>query len=440
MKCLINDAHWKFVNKIGKKLCLRCKKLSNWSMNKFWIITAFFNLVVAASMGALLRFAHVQEVSWLNFKNMMHAHSHVAMLGWAYLTLFAMIWFWFLSEERKKKIKYQRLFWITQVAVLGMMFSFPFQGYGAVSIAFSTLHIFCSYVFCYWIWRESRLSDNHAGLLLRSALVWMALSTAGVWAMGPVIATAGRTSAMYHIAIQFFLHFQFNGWFTFAVLALLFNELRKLNVSYSATVFRWFYGLLVTSCILTFTLSVTWSSPYQALFYVNGVGVLVQVAALIVFLYLIKGVKREFMAGVHPFIRAFYFLALVSFAIKILVQAAVVIPDVAVISYTIRQFVVGFIHLIMLGSITCYLVALVARMGYVTVGQPISRWGMSLLALGFILSEILLFSQGLFFWLLWGFIPGYYEILFAVTLLVPLGLLLLMPGIIRGRRIVSLAT
>lgn len=404
-------------------------------MNKFWIITAFINFTVAAGMGALLRFAHVQEVSWLDFKSMMHAHSHVAMLGWVYLAIYALVWFWFLSDERKKKVKYQRLFWLTQFAVLGMMLSFPFQGYGPVSIAFSTLHIFCSYAFCFWIWRESKPVNNHAGLLLRTALVWMVVSTIGVWALGPVIANAGRTSAMYHISIQFFLHFQFNGWFTFAVLALFFNELRKLNITYSTTAFRWFYGLLVASCLLTFTLSVTWSNPYQALFYINGVGVLVQLAALMVFLSIIKAVHRVFTVGVHTYIKAFYMLAIVSFTLKILVQVAVVIPEVAVISYTIRQFVIGFIHLIMLGSITGYLVALLARMGYLKVAAPFSRWGMAFLVLGFLLSEVLLFTQGLFFWLLWGFIPGYYEILFGVTLLLPLGLLFVLSGMFTRRRL-----
>ena len=51
---------------------------------------------------------------------------------------------------------YNRLFWVTQLAVVGMMIDFPAQGYAFVSILFSTLHIFCSYYFCYLIWKDAK--------------------------------------------------------------------------------------------------------------------------------------------------------------------------------------------------------------------------------------------------------------------------------------------
>ncbi len=48
----------------------------------------------------------------------------------------------------------------------------------------------------------------------------MVLSTLGVWSMAPLLANGLSGTEWYYWSIQFFLHFQFNGWFWFAALAL----------------------------------------------------------------------------------------------------------------------------------------------------------------------------------------------------------------------------
>jgi len=50
------------------------------------------------------------------------------------------------------------------------------------------------------------------------------------------------------------------------------------------------------------------------------------------------------------------------------------------------------------------------------------------LVLGFVLSECLLFLQGTMLWWGIGFLPQYYELLFGCSLLLPLGILLIVPG------------
>ena len=46
------------------------------------------------------------------------------------------------------------------------------------------------------------------------------LSTLGILAIGPIIATGNQGKEIYYWAVQFFLHFQFNGWFWFAAMAI----------------------------------------------------------------------------------------------------------------------------------------------------------------------------------------------------------------------------
>jgi len=57
-----------------------------------------------------------------------------------------------------------------------------------------------------------------------------------------------------------------------------------------------------------------------------------------------------------------------------------------------------------------------------------SRWGLSIFLAGFVLSEALLFLQGMFFWMSWGMLPAYFELLFGVSVLFPVGLMLVLFG------------
>jgi hypothetical protein len=96
------------------------------------------------------------------------------MLGWVYLMLYTLFVHYFIPD---KKPIHNRLFWVTEFAVIGMLVSFPFQGYGAISISFSTLHILCSYYFVYLIWRHHKIKSKATTLLLKASLLFMLLST-----------------------------------------------------------------------------------------------------------------------------------------------------------------------------------------------------------------------------------------------------------------------
>ena len=73
---------------------------------------------------------------------------------------------------------------------------FPFQGYAAVSIAFSTLFLFASYWF-YWFFIKYTLKDKkqlQSYRILKYALIYMLISSIGPWAVGGVIASLGSKS------------------------------------------------------------------------------------------------------------------------------------------------------------------------------------------------------------------------------------------------------
>lgn len=397
-------------------------------MKPTWLRIVLLNFFIAACMGLVLRLVHLVEIPGMDFRHMMHAHSHVAMLGWLFMLVYGLILDQFTTPAESSHRIHRILFWTAQVCVVGMMFSFPFQGYGPISIAFTTAHLIIAYAIAVILLKKIRSRGAHSELLIRTALVLMLISTIGVWLLGPIKAGLFGNSVMYYASIQFFLHFQFNGWFTFAVLAFVFHQIERSGQPVPQRTFQWFYSLLITSLVLTFALSVAWSTPEDWLFWANGTGVLIQLAAIIVFLGIVRNRRAVFLQKGRPILNALYIVALVSFAVKILIQTAVVMPQVAVISYTIRQFVVGFVHLTMLGSITCYLLAALIEHGQLHIRQPVTRYGLLLLILGLVLSEGMLFLQGITLWMARGFLPGYYESIFAVSIFLPAGILLLLMG------------
>lgn len=394
-------------------------------MKKHWLLICFINFFIAALMGLLLRLMYVAPVEWVNFQFLLHGHSHVAMLGWVYLMLYSLIIHFFLPKEAQQKTIYNRLFWVTQVSVMGMMVRFPVEGYAMLSIAFSTLHIFCSYYFCRLIWKDAQPSSLPEKQMLRTALFFMILSTLGVWCLGPAVGLMGKTSAFYQIAIQFFLHFQFNGWFMFAVLALFFHQLKtKINEKQ----FRLFYALLVTATILTLALPISWYLSNPIFYWINGLGVLMQLAAFLVFVKIISPRFQTFFSTLKKIEKIVYGFALFSLALKVGIQLVVLLPGLDQISHQIRNFVIGYIHLTMLGIITGFLLGFVLQNKFVNGKSFWVHWGLSLFLLGFVGTEILLFVQGGYFFFDKGPMPLYQQNLFFTSIGLPAGLLMIVIG------------
>ena len=397
-------------------------------MRKSWIQVCFINFFVASLMGLLLRWMYVAPFSGVNFQFLMHGHSHVAMLGWVYLMLYCLIFYFFVPKENQQKPIYNRLFWVTELVVIGMMIDFPTQGYAFASILFSTLHIFCSYYFCYLIYKNAKPSTFPEKRMLYTALFFMIFSTLGVWCLGPAVGMMGKTSAFYQIAIQFFLHFQFNGWFLFAVLGLFFKQI-KINIDDKK--FRLFYNSFVVATVLTLALPVSWSLSNPAFYWINVIGVAIQFISFVLFYQLIRPHLKTVFAPLSFLEKTVYQFALYSLALKIIIQLVVIVPELAKVSHEIRNFVIGYIHLTMLGIITGFLFGFALQNKFLISQKKIQKWGISIFLLGFVATEILLFFQGLWLFLNKGLFPDYYQNLLLSSICLPVGLLMLTIGLFK---------
>lgn len=394
-------------------------------MPKKWVIVCVINFFIAALMGLVLRFSFIKSIPF-NYRFLTHAHSHVAMLGWVYLMLFVLIMYYFIPNDKHPIFK--RLFWVTQAAVVGMMLSFPFQGYSVVSITFSTLHILCSYYFVYLVWKYLSVISPVVKRLIKTALVFMLLSTVGVWCLGPAVSILGQASAFYQVAIQFFLHFQFNGWFLIAVLAIFFH---LMPIAYSKTFKRFFY-LLILSTVLTMALPIQWFAPHVSLIWINMFGIILQMSTLFLFFKLIQPKLSSFYKAQHILTRNLFKFAMFCFSLKIVLQLTALFPDFAQVVYEYRNFVIGFIHLTMLGVISGFLFAFILQTNQIQFSK-ILQLGIYLFVLGFILTELLIGVQGYCYYIGKGIINHYYLLLFLFSILLPLGIGILITNLKKNK-------
>lgn len=354
---------------------------------------AYFSVAIA--LGALLRGMHVFDAG-VNYRYMVHTHSHIALLGWAYLGLTVLLSRVFLKEE-KAFAGYKRVFRVTHIPLLGMLFTFPFQGYALYSIVFSTLFLLVSYWFA-WVFLKhvpSAFKGNTSFRFVRAALFYMVLSSLGPWALGGIMTILGPESVWYRIAIYFYLHFQYNAWMVLALIGLLFYLMERKGIAPDKRVSdRIFYGFNA-GVVLSFFLSVLWAAPWPVFYLAGGLGALSQVCAfglLLRVLLMARGKGRGKPDTI--LIRLFLVLS----GVKFLLQLLTAFPYFAELAASVIHFVIGYLHWTFLGvvSVGIFWAAKEFRLLY------FPNWFLPGYLFCFVITELLIFYKGIQMWMITG--------------------------------------
>ncbi|MBK6776319.1 MAG: hypothetical protein IPG74_10940 [Flavobacteriales bacterium] len=385
-------------------------------MRRHFLI-ALGSLACAASIGALLRLIYVMDLPWLVFKPWLHAHSHVAMLGWVFPALLLTL----LGQDDRKPPR-GFLGWLSasQMMVLGMLVSFPLQGYDTFSITFSILQMLISYVLVGIVWiSTAHWPKSGSRRLVRLAIILQVISTLGVWAMGPIMTHGLAGTEWYYWSIQWFLHFQFNGWFWFAALAIGSRWAERHGVDVRLDGFT--TALWVVSAVFTYALAIAWSERLPLVLAINTAGVALQFWAAWRTLLAMRRARLQVLVKTTRWMRILIGVMMVSMAAKVAAQTAVSIPTVTNMALTLRNYVIGFIHLNTLGAITALMFAHAVMRGWFNERLLLVRVAIGLFISGFALSELLLFLQGTLFWAGLGMMPGYYTVLLGFSMLLPIG-------------------
>jgi hypothetical protein len=305
---------------------------------------SFFNLFLVTVLGVVLRSYPFINIPF-DYKFFLHGHSHFAFCGWVMPVLIWMILQYYPHVSEKVSVIHWRIITsLVLVSAYGMLASFPFQGYGLYSISFSTLSIAAGYYLFIVFWKASKQYTGELPVkFLRAALVYYVISSLGPFATGPIAAIQGAGSHLYFDAIYFYLHFQYNGWFTFVILGVLYSLLQNLGrPQHGQRVFT----LFTLACPGTYFLSTLWHHPPLIFYVIGGITALLQVIAVF---YLLKDI-----ASVKVKVPALNLLQLgiIALALKTVLQVLSALPVVADMAYNQRSYIIAYLHLVLLGFVT----------------------------------------------------------------------------------------
>lgn len=391
----------------------------------------FLWLLITAFIGLLLRLNFLVPLPF-NYTFVLHGHSHLALLAWVYNALFVLLTESFVADAGKYK-KYSRLFWVTQIADVGMLFSFPVLGYAFFSIFFSTLHILLSWVFSSWLWNDLKANVNvprEVRQFILAALFFLTLSSAGPFALPLITKFFGKTDPLYFNAVYFYLHFQYNGWISFALFGLVFNKINREAISQHKSIFRQFFYYMFFACIGGVSLSFLWARPDLFVYVPAFISAFIQVIAMMIFSGKILSQLKAWWIDLPRAFRALLWIALSAFVFKVILQFVSAFPFFANMACSSRNLIIAYLHLFLLGFVSTLLFVLllpglVNRSIFMTVGTIIFLTGL-------ISSEIMLFLKGIICQLSFS-VQEFYLLLFISSLLILTGIVIFVVKVIITR-------
>lgn len=362
---------------------------------KFWLKISLLNLCIVAVLGVLMRYKIGFEFPYFDQKNLQHSHSHFAFTGWLSHTLMVlMVYFLQTKMIDFNGNKYRNIVIANLIFSYGMLVSFIIEGYGLVSIIFSTASILVSYVFGYRFIKDLKLLDNDllAKNWFKAAIFFNIISSLGTFYLAYMMASKNFAQDLYLSSIYYYLHFQYNGWFFFACMGLAFGflNLRKSEHPFYETTFK----LFALACIPAYFLSTLWLDLPVWLYAITVIAAIIQVFTWFKFLAVLLKTRKNALENYAPLLR--YILLFVSFAlsIKLLLQLGSTIPVISQLAFGFRPIVIAYLHLVLLAIMSLFILFYIYANHLIFITKKI-KFGLLLFSIGVLLNEIILAVQGL---------------------------------------------
>jgi hypothetical protein len=379
-----------------------------------WVRIALINLLIVALLGVIMRYKIAYSLPFIEQKKIQHAHSHFAFSGWITQVLMTLMVIYLGRQQVSFSLKkYKWLLSANLIASYGMLLTFPFQGYGLYSISFSTLTIFVSYFFAYIYWRDlDRLATKDLShSWFKAALLFNVISSIGAFTLAGMMATKTVHQNWYLHAEYFFLHFQYNGWFFFCCMGLLYERLYSFAVPVRNL--KLVFWLFAVACIPAYILSVLWVKIPPALYVIVILSAIAQVAGWAMLLKTLRSTPA-FISALSPGVKWLFMLSAIALSIKLLLQLGSTIPVLSQLAFGFHPIVIGYLHLVFLGVITLFILGYLILEKHLSLSR-ITYTGIFIFTAGVILNEIVLMVQGISY-LNYNNIPYINEALLAVAI------------------------
>ncbi len=379
---------------------------------KNWILLIVANLFLVALLGVLMRYKIAFSLPFLEQKHLQHAHSHFAFTAWISQALYLMLIHFLEQHIRIDVKKYNRILIVNTILSLLMMISFIFKGYHVTSNTFSFLIILNSLYFTWHFVKDSKQFNDcriekkwfYAGLFFNI------ISTFGTFYLAYMMINKVYHQESQLASVYFYLHFQYNGWFVFTCLGLMFYQLNRFIKIRSGNVL---FTLFFISTFPNYFLSILWLKIPTALYVLVILSALTQ---LIVWVILSKQVyhKRSILSSIQiKFIKPILAVLYCSFSLKLILQLLSTIPVISHLAYSLRPIVIAYLHLVLLVIISLFILFYFSKY-ILNKGNIIAVFYFMIAVL---INELLLGVQG-FAGIFTISIPYIHYYLFAISLVI----------------------
>jgi hypothetical protein len=384
------------------------------SSRKKWLQFSLFNLWLVAFFGATLRYKIAFYLPFIDQQHLLYGHSHFALTGWVTQVLMTLL-IGYLSEKTSKDYfpRYRWILYFNAITAYGMLISFPIQGYGFVSIFFSTMSVFASYCFAVIFWRDlNRLPvQSVSPSWFKLALLGNVISSAGPFSLAYMMASHNMHQNWHLASIYFYLHFQYNIWFFFSCMGLLSYRLSAMGISEESL--KKIFVCFALAALPAYFLSVSWWHIPVWLYIVIVPAAVCQLAGWVQFIWLVKKQAKLIQSNIILFSRVLFIFFGIAVSIKLILQTASVIPPVSRMVFGFRPIWIGYLHLILLGIITIFILTYCFTFGQIQINSGTKR-GIIFFVTAIIFNELLLTIQGISDLLYTG-VPGIKYWLFAAA-------------------------
>lgn len=359
-----------------------------------WLKIALINLFIVACLGVTLRYKILYPLPFVDQKHLLHGHSHFAFAGWITQALMVLL-VWYLVKQQGDHLykKYKWLLYANLLTALGMLIAFPIEGYGLFSIIFSTASILVSYAFAFLYWRSLNNTPGsrvtHAWF--KAAVLFNALSSLGAFALTVMMINNVSHQKGYLAAEYFYLHFQYNGWFFFACMGLFTAFISRFGIAENAL--KKIFRLFAFAAVPAYLLSTLWMDLPVWLYVIVVLSAFVQLMGWIWLVKLLKTKWSSLQEDLSKTARVILCLSALALTAKLLLQLGSTIPSLSDLAFGFRPIVIGYLHLVLLGVITLFLLGYLFAENHFRLSK-LTVTGITIFAAAVILNEVVLMTQG----------------------------------------------
>lgn len=401
---------------------------------RIWVRFSLGNLALVACLGVLMRYKIGFEFPFFEQKNIQHAHSNFAFTGWISHSLFTFIcysyWQEFSTEVQRRFIK---LINANLIFAFGLLISFFVQGYGYFSISFTILSILTAILFAATFFSVVKdLAPNASTKWIQAGLVFNLVSSVGTFFIIYMMLTKTLKQEIYLACEYLYLHFQYNGWFFFACVGLFIGFLSKNGLVLGD---KMVYKGMVFACVPAFFLSALWMKLPGWIYWLTVLATMIQFLSWLKFLQLIYLNLDKFRLKFSKYLNLFFILAGMAVSIKLMLQLGSTIPEISKLAFGFRPIVIAYLHLVLLGAITIFLIAY----GYsirIIPETKLSHAGLLIFVSGVLLNELVLMVQGIASFSYFA-VPYVNQVLFIVALIILSGLIMVLISKFKNKKVNS---